>query len=122
VTFDFVWFPLSTNEQNNESERWRASRCCSFARGGQESDAVVALQALVSSLSPDILGSTQHGEKLTPEQIKKLSDKLEELVGDGGSGEFTQNQNEKGEVRLYRFTKTNALQGINRYSTRKGFL
>ncbi|OCH87405.1 hypothetical protein OBBRIDRAFT_814126 [Obba rivulosa] len=58
-----------------------------------------ALQALFNSLAPGI-SSSQNDAKLTPDQARKISDKLDELLGDGvaeaeSSG---QRRNEKGEL------------------------
>jgi hypothetical protein len=60
-------------------------------------DAGAGLQALINSLSPEILGrENEDGDELTPEQIKKLSDKLNEIMGQPSG----QNHNESGEVRI----------------------
>ena len=62
--------------------------------------ASVALQALFHSLSPE--DANRPGEKLSSDQVRKLSDKLGEILGDQDIGELIGNQkrNEKGEVRL----------------------
>jgi hypothetical protein len=51
----------------------------------------------VKSLSPDVLGSAPDEGELTPEQAKKLSDKLSELLEDGADG--VSEQNRSGKVR-----------------------
>jgi hypothetical protein len=43
---------------------------------------MAVLQALVKSISPEILGTTGDGDKLTPEQARKLSAKVSELLGE----------------------------------------
>ena len=62
---------------------------------------MAALQALVNSLSPEIFGTSKDGDKLTPEQIKQLSDKMDELMGTDGSSGVDQSNRERGEVRLF---------------------
>lgn len=52
------------------------------------------MQALLGSLAP----GTENGSKLTTDQVKKLSEKIEELVGGVGSSDMGQTRNEKGEV------------------------
>lgn len=59
-----------------------------------------ALQALFNSISPEDV--SRPGEKLSSNQVRKISDKLGELLGDQDVGELIGNQkrNEKGEVRF----------------------
>lgn len=51
----------------------------------------------MKSLSPDVLGSAPDEGELTPEQEKKLADKLSELLEDGADG--VSEQNRSGKVR-----------------------
>ena len=62
--------------------------------------ASAALQALFNSISPE--DASRPGEKLSSDQVRKISDKLGELLGDQDIGELIGNQkrNEKGEVRF----------------------
>ena len=62
---------------------------------------MAALQALVNSLSPEIFGTSKDGDKLTPEQIKQLSDKMDEIIGTDGPSSVGQNSSERGEVRPF---------------------
>ena len=61
--------------------------------------APAALQALFNSISPE--DANRPGDKLSSDQVQKISDKLGELLGDQDIGELIGNQkrNEKGEVR-----------------------
>lgn len=71
-----------------------------FAREMISIDASAALQALFNSISPE--DASRPGEKLSSDQVKKISEKLGELLGDQDVGELIGNQkrNEKGEVRF----------------------
>ncbi|KAH9843177.1 uncharacterized protein C8Q71DRAFT_736247 [Rhodofomes roseus] len=57
-----------------------------------------ALQALLNSISPE--DASSQGQKLSSDQVKMISEKLGELLGDGDLGEVvgTQKRNEKGEL------------------------
>ncbi|KAH9952092.1 hypothetical protein B0H21DRAFT_715752 [Amylocystis lapponica] len=63
-----------------------------LAEGGAE-----ALQALLESISPGSSSSVQKDKKPTAEQVRKLSDKLSELLGDEADGPV-QTRNKKGEL------------------------
>lgn len=75
-----------------------------LASGSAQSALIVsnlaALQALLGSIAPE---GSDDNSKLTPEQLKKLSKKLDEILGED-KGEGVVNQNEKGEVCLLLFT------------------
>lgn len=62
-------------------------------------NAAAALQALLSSISSGNR-SVENGQDMTPGQVRKISDKLGELLGGGDVGGDVGNQrrNEKGEV------------------------
>lgn len=62
---------------------------------------VVALHALLHSLAPGSSGDTSGG-KLSAEQVRKLSDKLGEILGDKAEAGDGAKRNEKGEVCLAR--------------------
>lgn len=65
------------------------------------SDKTIALQALLGSLAPGLgESSAQNGTKLSPQLVKKLSEKLGELAGDVESNDVGPNRNEKGEVSM----------------------
>lgn len=62
---------------------------------------VVALHALLHSLAPGSSSDTSGG-KLSAEQVRKLSDKLGEILGDKAEAGDGAKRNEKGEVCLAR--------------------
>ncbi|KAL6305281.1 hypothetical protein BKA93DRAFT_779147 [Sparassis latifolia] len=58
-----------------------------------------ALQALLHSMSPEGSSSSGNGKNLTTEQVRKISDKLGEILGDEELGaDGGQRRNEKGEL------------------------
>lgn len=54
-----------------------------------------ALKALISSLSPE---DSNQREKLSEEQISRLSERLEQLLGQSDGDMASANRNERGEV------------------------
>lgn len=54
------------------------------------------MQALLASLTPDVPDAD--GGKLTPDQVRALSEKLKELVGEDAADGFAQQHNARGEV------------------------
>ena len=57
-----------------------------------------ALHALLNSLDPDNAGKDGSGGKLNSDQVRKISDKLGEILGDVPQDASTK-RNEKGQVR-----------------------
>lgn len=57
----------------------------------------IALHAILNSLSPGS-SAEANGGKLVPEQVRRLSDKLGQILGDGVETGEGARRNEKGEV------------------------
>ena len=83
------------------------------------SDEPIALQALLSSLGQS---SSQNGSKLPADQVKKLSEKLEELMGNVGPADLSQPRNERGEVcRMHFIQLLLPLRSKNSWSMKRDF-
>lgn len=68
-------------------------------QGSQE-----AFRALINSIAP-VTGAESNG-KLSREAVEKLSEKLNELVGDEALKNYEHHRNERGEVRFSRILYT----------------